>query len=105
MAVPFGSLGSCRVACSAPAGVSAVLDGCPAFRAEERATPGDGPQDGVDEERKSHFRELTPCLDWAVMNNVVSFVLASNSVADVRSPALMRMPGASRRWLKSHHAR
>src|SRR5689334_9521581 len=42
------------------------LDGCSALRAEERAAPGDGPPDGVDDEGKSHFRDLTRCLDRPV---------------------------------------
>jgi hypothetical protein len=63
MAISFRFAGIVSDACWAQVGVSAVLDGCPAFRAAERATPGDGPHDGVEEERKSHFRELTRCLD------------------------------------------
>jgi hypothetical protein len=35
---------------------SVCLDGCSAFWAEEWAALGDGPPDGVDDERESHFR-------------------------------------------------
>src|SRR5690242_10899623 len=42
------------------------LDGCSALRAEERAALGDGPPDGVDDERKSHFRDLTRRLGRSV---------------------------------------
>src|SRR5579872_30451 len=42
------------------------LDGSSAFRAEERAAPGGGPPDGVDDVGESHFRDLTRGLDRSV---------------------------------------
>src|SRR5262249_38156031 len=45
---------------------SVCLDGCSAFWAQEWATLGDGPPDGVDDIRESHFRDLTGCLDCSM---------------------------------------